>query len=165
MRIPPFCPNPDCPFHPLDSHAVSSRFWVLAGTYKTKVSGIVQRFLCSECGKGFSERSWSIDYFTKKNLDYREIHRATVSSESLSSIARHLECSLASVQNRQDRLGRNCLAMQARLLFGHELSEDLCADAFESFDRSQFFPSALNILIGSESQFQYGYTHATIRRK
>jgi hypothetical protein len=55
--------------------------------------------------------------------------------------------------------------MHARLMDGHELSEDLCADGFESFDRSQYFPNAINILVGTESQFLYGHTHATLRRK
>jgi hypothetical protein len=137
----------------------------LEGFYATKVSGSVQRFKCIRCGKGFSERSTSIDYFTKKSLDYHEIFRATTAGESLSSIARNLGCSLGSVQNRQDRLGRNCIAMHARLLAGHKLSEDLCADGFESFDRSQYFPNSINILTGTESQFLYGNTHATLRRK
>jgi len=165
MHAPPFCPNPACDFHHLDDYPEKVIFWVRNGTYTTKVSGTVQRFLCSSCGIGFSERTWSIDYFTKRNIDYHEIHRATVSSESLTSIARHLGCTVASIQNRQDRLGRNCVALQARLLAGHTLNENLCADAFESFDRSQYFPNAINNLIGVESQFLYGSTHATLRRK
>jgi len=165
MQIPPFCPNPDCAFHRSEAIPHGTLFWIRTGTYTTKVSGIVQRFLCAACGKGFSERSCSIDYYAKKSLDYREIHRATISSESVTSIARHLSCSVASIQNRQDRLGRNCLAMQARLLADHTLIENLCADGFESFDRSQFFPNALNLLVGDGSQFLYGASHATLRRK
>jgi hypothetical protein len=165
MQVPPFCPNPDCAYHRPDTIPRNAVFWIRVGSYSTKVSGIVQRFLCSICGKGFSERSCSIDYYTKKILDYHEIHRATISSESLTSIARNLGCSVASIQNRQDRLGRNCLAMQARLLADHELIEDLCADGFESFDRSKFFPNAINILVGTDSQFLYGDSHATLRRK
>jgi hypothetical protein len=164
MRSPPYCPNPTCAFHGYEA-AATGRFWTFQGVYVTKVIGVVHRFRCSSCGTGFSERSFSLDYYTKKTLDYREIFRATTAAESVSSIARHLGCSSASIQNRQDRLGRNCLAMHARLLERHELSEDLCADGFESFDRSQFFPNAINFLIGTESQFLYGQTHVTLRRK
>jgi transposase-like protein len=165
MRKPPYCPNPECEVHDYEAAARNPRFWIKKGVYRTAVSGQVQRFICSRCGRGFSERTCSIDYYTKRTLDYAEILRAGSASESVSSIARHLGCSLGSVQNRQDRLGRNCLAMQARLLAGHALIEDLCADGFESFDRSQFFPNAINILVGSQSQFLYGLTHSTLRRK
>jgi hypothetical protein len=165
MRAPPFCPNPECELHSYDAAIAAGPFWSLRGTYTTLVSGVVQRFRCAQCGKGFSERTCSIDYYTKKVLDYREILRATTASESCSSIARHLGCSSNSVLNRQDRLGRNGLALQARLLSGFILSEDLCADGFESFDRSQFFPNAINILVGAKSQFLFGATHATLRRK
>jgi hypothetical protein len=164
MHIPPYCPNPDCEFHSYEA-AAHTQFWALCGSYTTKVRGSVQRFRCIHCGKGFSERTTSIDYFTKKNLNYGEILRATTAGESLTSIARNLGCSIGSVQNRQDRLGRNCIAMHARLLHGHKLIEDLCADGFESFDRSQYFPNAIHILTGTDSQFLYGNTHATLRRK
>jgi hypothetical protein len=64
-----------------------------------------------------------------------------------------------------DRLARNCVAIHEKLLSGHSLSEDLVADGFESFDRSQFFPNNINILVGKESQMVYASTHVTIRRK
>jgi len=34
-----------------------------------------------------------------------------------------------------------------------------------SFDRSQYFPNNINLLVGQNSQFLYGITHTTIRRK
>ena len=165
MFLPPFCPNPECAAHGSTGEAFPQRFCIQAGTYMTKVVGRVQRFSCIRCGKGFSERTFSIDYYTKKTLDYREILRATTASESVSSISRKLSCSGESIQNRQDRLGRNCLAVHERLMEGHRLVEDLCADGFESFDRSQFWPNAINLLVGVDSQFLYGATHATLRRK
>jgi len=45
------------------------------------------------------------------------------------------------------------------------LAEHLVADGFESFDRSQFFPNQINLLVGKQSQYLYGVTHTTIRRK
>lgn len=165
MFTPPFCPNPACTAHGKSGERVTTLFWKHYGSYLTKVSGNVRRFRCVLCGKGFSERTFSLDYYSKKTLDYREILRATSASESLSSIARHLGCSEESVQNRQDRIGRSCLAIHERLLEGLPLKEDLCADGFESFDRSQFWPNAINILVGKKSQFLYGVTHATLRRK
>ncbi|GAB1432910.1 hypothetical protein MASR2M29_15350 [Spirochaetota bacterium] len=39
------------------------------------------------------------------------------------------------------------------------------ADGFESFDRSQYFPNQINLVLGKNSQFLYDYSHTTIRRK
>lgn len=162
--IPTFCPNPKCTHH----HDRGDEYWGLwipTGYYGTLVVGAVRRFKCLACGKGFSERTFSIDYYTKRTLDFREIHRAISQGESLSSIGRHLGCSSDSVQNRVDRLSRNCLALHTRLLSTMRLAEPLVADGFESFDRSQFFPNNINLLLGKQSQFLIGFTHATIRRK
>jgi len=162
--FPTFCPNPRCSHHH-DQHEAYWGCWTPTGYYSTLVVGIVRRFKCSACGKGFSERTLSIDYYTKRTLDYREIHRAISQSESPSSVARHLGCSSDSVQNRIDRLARNCLSLHSRLLDSMKLNESLVADGFESFDRSQFFPNNFNLLIGKQSQFLFGITHATLRRK
>ncbi|HUW70510.1 MAG TPA: hypothetical protein VMX33_09760 [bacterium] len=161
---PPFCPNPRCSHH-RDSPESYLPYWKPAGFYTTLVVGVVMRFRCSSCGKGFSERTFSIDYYTKRTLDLHEIHRALSQSESLSSVARHLGCSVDSVQNRADRLGRAALALHTDLTGELRLAEHLVADGFESFDRSQYFPNQINILVGKKSQFLYAATHTTIRRK
>lgn len=162
--IPVFCPNPHCSHHH-DNGAEYRGHWKRAGFYQTLVVGPVRRFSCTACGRGFSERTFSLDYYTKRRLDFKEIHRAISQSESRSSIARHLDCSSDSIQNRIDRLARNSLVLHERLLGSIRLSEHLVADGFESFDRSQFFPNQINLLVGKQSQFLYGVTHATIRRK
>mgnify|MGYP002350568608 CR=1 FL=1 len=161
---PPFCPNPACSHHH-DSPRLYSGHWRLAGSYETLVVGTVRRFRCTACGRGFSERTFDYGYFTKRTLDVREIHRAVSQGESVSSIARHLHASTASIQNRMDRLGRAGIAMHEDILATMTLGEDLVADGFESFDRSQYHPNQIDILTGKTSQFLYGYTHATIRRK
>jgi hypothetical protein len=125
----------------------------------------VRRFKCLACNKGFSERTFSVDYYTKRIFNLREIHRAASQGESVSSIARHLEGSIESIQNRVERLSRNGLAMHEFLLADLKLSENLVADGFESFDRSQYFPNNINLLVGQDSQMLYGITHTTIRRK
>ncbi len=161
---PPFCPNRHCTHHH-DKPQDYRGHWKQTGFYMTKVVGPVIRFQCTACKKGFSERTFSLDYYTKRNLDYREIQRAISQSESLSSIARNLHCSVESAQNRIDRLARNIAILQESMLGIMSLSEHLVADGFESFDRSQFFPSQIHLLVGKQSQFLYGFNHATIRRK
>lgn len=162
--VPYFCPNPYCTHHFDESDAYAGH-WKHAGSYQTLVAGNVRRFKCLACNKGFSERTFSVDYYTKRIFDLREIHRATSQGESVSSIAKHLLGSVESIQNRIDRLSRNSLAMHEYLLAGLHLSENLVADGFESFDRSQYFPNNINLLVGQDSQFLYGITHTTIRRK
>jgi len=161
---PPFCPNPRCSHH-FDKPEDYQGYWHPTGFYMTRVVGTVIRFKCTACKKGFSERTFSIDYYTKRTLDYREIQRAVSQSESMSSISRNLHCSVESAQNRVDRLSRNIEAAHESLLATMSLSEMLVADGFESFDRSQFFPNQINILVGKQSQYLYGFTHATTRRK
>lgn len=161
---PPFCPNPAC-IHHHDTQEKYVGFWQRTGFYATAVVGLVQRFTCVVCRRGFSERTFAFGYYTKRTFDPREIHRAISQGESVSSIARHLGASTASIQNRIDRLARASLAMHARLSSTLKLHEHLVADGFESFDRSQYFPNNINILVGQRSQFLYGLTHVTIRRK
>jgi len=162
--VPPFCPNPACPHHHDDARFYAGH-WKRAGSYATLVIGRVHRFMCTACGRGFSERTFSVDYFAKRTLDLREIHRAVCQGENLAAVARHLGCSGDSVQNRIDRLARQGIALHESMQAGLALGEHLVADGFESFDRSQYFPNQVNLLIGQRSQFLYGFTHTTIRRK
>lgn len=162
---PLFCPNNRCPRHDpkeLDPH---SSWYVHFGFYFTKVVGPVRRYRCVQCGKTFSDRTFDIDYYTKKTIPYQEIFHRLSTSESVSGIARNLHFSSGSIQNRIDRLSRETIALHERLERGFFLRESLVADGFESFDRSQFFPNNINILVGKESQYLYGFTHVTIRRK
>jgi hypothetical protein len=129
------------------------------------VSGTLLRYRCPACGRTFSERTFSIDYYTKKTIDYDEILERQASGESMSAMARNLHCSSNSLENRIERLGRNALVLQERLQRSRPLAEDLVADGFESFDTSQYFPNNINILVGKESQNLYAFSHATIRRK
>lgn len=164
--IPPFCPNPFCFAHRSEYICEDGKpFWIARGFYTTRVVGKVQRFRCRLCYRAFSERTFSIDYYTKKSLDNREAFRAIAAGESVSSIARHLNCSFGSAQNRLERLGRSSLFMQAKLMETLAFDEDLVADGFESFTKSQYHPCNINILVGKESQFLYEATYTTLRRK
>lgn len=162
---PVFCPNPACPCHQHDTTRHDDSWWIKNGWHMTAVVGRVPRFKCCFCKKTFSTRTFQLDYYTKKTIPYKEILERVPSGESVSAIARNLKCSVGSAQNRIDRLGRNCVALHESLIKGHSLNEDLVADGFESFDRSQYFPNNINILVGKDSQTLYAATHVTMRRK
>lgn len=163
--IPQFCPNPDCVHHLPSLTPSTDTWWVKLGHYRTKVVGPVQRYLCLACRHSFSDRSFSLDYYTKKTICYQEVFTRNCSGEWPSAMSRNLHCSANSIQNRLERLGRNCLAAHAELVRQIILREDLVADGFESFDVSQYHPNNINLLCGKDSQFLYSFTHSSLNRK
>jgi transposase-like protein len=160
----PFCPNSRCSAHNPGTNT-HFRFKKKNGYHKTKVIGLVQRYRCAHCGKTFSDRTFAADYWVRKTLDYGEILRATCEGESPSAVARNLHCAWNAVQNRIGRLSRNLLAMHHEVEETLPLTENLVADGFESFDKSQFFPSHVSLLVGQKSQHCYAFSHASQARK
>jgi len=160
---PPCCPNKNCPRHtqkPKPAH-----WYTKDGTYDTLAFGTIQRYKCSHCGKRFSERTFHIDYYAKKNVNYRRIFRQLISTGSTRDIARELGISCASVANRISRLARNAIAVLEELKTEILLSEDLAADGFESFAVSQYFPNNIHILAGKASQYIWYLNYVPLRRK
>jgi hypothetical protein len=135
------------------------------GSYQTRAFGTVPRFRCLICGKTFSRQTFRIDYYAKRLLDYENLSQRLSSCESLSAIGRAFHASPDSVSNRISRAARQVLAFESEVQCTRHPDEDLAADGFESFCRSQYFPNHISILVGSESQFVYAVDHATLRRK
>ena len=161
---PPFCPNKDCRFH-LSAPSDGRRWWRPVGTYPTKAFGRVRRYRCRECGIGFSEQTFSLDYFIKKPLSYRQIFERVTAGSGLRSIARRLGADHQMIASRLTRLARQAIAVHAQLLHELTLSEDLVADGFESFVSSQYEPNNIHLLAGSSSQFLYSFDFADLKRK
>lgn len=162
---PVFCPNQQCLFHSPPHLDRNPPWYIHYGYHQTKVIGPVRRYRCKWCGRTFSDRTFDIDYFAKKAIPYDQVFLRLSSSESVSAMARNLGVLSGSIQNRIDRLAREAIALHERLERGVVLAENLVADGFESFDRSQYFPNQINLLVGQNSQYLYGFTHTTIRRK
>jgi transposase-like protein len=135
------------------------------GFHYSKVAGAVQRYKCGHCGTSFSDRTFSIDYYVKKSVNYGELLEMTVAGECVSRAGRSLGCSCASTQNRLDRMARNLLAMHQELEGRRALGENLVADGFEGFDVSQYYPSHVSLVVGQISQLIYALDHASMRRK
>ncbi len=107
MQIPEYCPNPKCKFH---NSLLSEEKWCkVAGSYKTKLSGKVHRFRCLNCGRTFSERTFSLDYCTKRQLSYQKILEYMQTYGSMRKTARLLGVSHQAISNRLQRMARQSI--------------------------------------------------------
>jgi len=156
-----FCPRSNCPNHFPDS---TPGWFDYHGTYTS--SGVVrQRYRCKHCGKTFSARTLSIDYWTHRTIDYGELITHFASGYSVRGLARYFHTTTHTIQNRFSRLARNIMAMQTSLHHTLTLNEQLVADGLEAFCVSQDFPNNIHLLAGKRSQFLYGLNYALMRRK
>jgi hypothetical protein len=170
MLRPPFCPHRGCDYHVHPDSPEARRlrvqpWFIHCGFYTTFVRGRIARFRCTGCGAGFSEQTFRLDYYVKRRVSYRRIGSELKSCSAIRHIARSLSVSPATVINRISRLSRQALAAQAQLLLQVKLAEHLCADGFESFAVSQFYPNNIHLLVGRRSQFAYCADYVSIRRK
>jgi transposase-like protein len=156
-----YCPNSRCTNHFPDS---LERWFYYHGTY-TSCGQIRQRYRCKQCGKTFSLRSLSIDYWTHRQIDYSELITHFVSGYSVRGLARYFHTNTHTIQNRFSRLARNIITVLTSLHHTHELDEQLVADGLEGFCVSQDFPNNIHLLAGKQSQFLYGFNYALMRRK
>jgi len=156
-----FCPDPKCKNH---FPQPFTRWYDYHGTYNS-CGTRRQRYRCKHCGKTFSARSLSIDYWTHRQIDYDELITHFISGYSVRGLARYFRTNTETIQNRFSRLSRNFIAVLSLLHHRSILCEDLVADGFESFCYSQDFPNNIHLLVGKESQFLYGFNYALMRRK
>lgn len=157
------CPRRGCRYH-IDPPK-NDKWYHFFSTYETKVSGTVKRYICNSCGKTFSHRTFSIDYYTKKNIDYKELLDQQISASGINDMARHMNCTTETVQNRIRRMAHQIMGAMAIHLKDLKLSEDVAADGLESFVESQFFPTNIDILVGQRSQFIYFFDAYYFKRK
>jgi hypothetical protein len=156
-----FCPNQLCNLHLGEP---PSGWFAPFGFYLTRTFGLVPRFRCRSCGKTFSTQTFSLDYYSKRKVDYPGLLDRHASSESLRALSRNLRLSCGTVQNRLDRLARQGIALHACLRRFADPKEAVCVDGMVSFDVSQFFPSEITLSITSGSRFVLDMSHATRRR-
>ena len=104
MQRPKYCPNPNCEFH---SAAPAEQNWChVAGRYTTKLRGSIVRFKCLACGRTFSERTFNLDYYTKRNIPYQHILQLMHTHGSMRKTARILGVSHQAISHRLQRLAR-----------------------------------------------------------
>lgn len=161
------CPNPACSehnHHHANNAPPRERWFTEYGSYPTK-NGRTKRYACKTCGTTFSSRTNSIDYYTKKSVSYKELQKEVVTSTSIRAIARKMNMSPGTIQNRISRLARQCIGVLDEILQHVSLQEYLAMDGFESFVLSQYHPNNINLGCGSASQYVYGYSYTQQNRK
>ena len=165
MRQPPFCPNSHCPHYYRDEcSSDDSRWYHSDGSFFTARVGEVARYRCCECGKRFSESTFSLDYYAKRKINLRRLRRSLASASSLRGASRQLFCSPETVTRRIMILARQSIAAHAELSQYHSRREPLAADGFQSFSVSQYHPNHFNLLCGDESQYVYAMTSVSLKR-
>ena len=161
-KAPPFCPNPRCRFHCGDT-----RSWrcVRKGTFSTaRREASTQRYICRECGRSFSTRTFRPTYWMKRPELFLKVARGLVSCSGYRQMAAGFNCSPQTVARHAARLGRQALLFHEEMRSKQPLNEPLALDSFVSFVFSQYFPVHFHFAIGRESHFVYGFTESEVRR-
>jgi transposase-like protein len=161
-QAPPFCPNPDCPYH---SGTTASWRWVRNGYFSRRGSPRrVQRFRCGHCRRHFSQQTFSTTYWLKRPELLVPIFHRLLGCSGFRQIGREFECSPQTIATHSARLGRHCLLFHERLRPRGELTEPCVLDTFVSFEYSQFHPTGFHLLAGKESHFFHGFADSELRR-
>jgi len=161
--VPPHCPRAECNSH--DG----------AGTWRFKKKGFfrrhsgrrrIQRYLCQHCGRSFSSQTFRTSYWLKRPDLQQPLFWRLVACSAFRQIAAEYAVSPSTIQRHTERLGRHCLLFHERLRARSEAGrlEPLVLDGFRSFEFGQYWPFDLNLLVGAESHFLYGFNEAELRR-
>ena len=158
-----FCPNPNCTNHNTESG--NKDWYIKKGYHQTNAFGKIQRYICKSCNRGFSDQTFSLNYYLKIKTDFRKMFDQFNSSNSDCFTARHFDMSFDSLQIRRHRLARNALFFQSKVLEGISIHESLCTAGLKTYTKNKFYPVNINILIGRETRFLYYFTESHQRRK
>ena len=160
--VPPFCPNPHCPFH---TGSTASWHWVRAGFFRRDAAPHrVQRFQCRHCRRHFSEQTFRTTYWLKRPELLLPLFHRLVGCSGYRQIAREFGASPQTVLLQAARLGRHCLLFHQALRPTGPLLEPAALDSFVSFEWSQYHPTLFHLCAGQHSHYLYGFTESEVRR-
>ncbi len=160
--VPPFCPRTACPYH----HCATGWRWKRAGHYTRQCEPrAVQRYRCLHCGVTFSTQTFSTSYYLKRPELLGPLWYRLVACSGYRQMARELRCVHSTLVAQAARLGRHALLLLAEQPPPDPVPEALVIDGFESFAHSQYHPLHLQLVVGAESHYVYGWTHSRLRRK
>jgi transposase-like protein len=159
---PPFCPNPDCPFH---RSSRSGWHYLRWGRFvRHRPPRIVQRYRCGHCRRCFSDQTFRTSYWLKRPELMRPLFLRLLACSGFRQIAREFGVSPSTVLTHCARLGRHSLLVHQALRPQGGIPEPLALDSFISFEYSQDHPTAFHVAAGQASHFFYGFTDSELRR-
>ncbi len=160
--VPPHCPRSRCRYH----WNTAGWRWKHHGSYTRQASPTeIPRFRCCHCGATFSSQTFHTTYYLKRpELQVPLLYRLDAGS-GYRQMAREMRCSHSTLVHQAARLGRHALLFMSTHRPRGPLLEPLVIDGFESFAYSQYHPMHLNLGIGADTGFHYGFTHSPLRRK
>ena len=159
---PPFCPNPDCPYH---HRSTGWRIKKIGFFRRRRAPRLVQRYLCLHCRRSCSTQTFQVSYWLKRPDLLETIFKRILSCSSYRQIGRELGVSPSTIQRQTERLGRHSLLFQQQFRPLAVLREPLVVDGFESFEYSQYHPLHFHLAVGANSQFLHAFTDSELRRK
>lgn len=160
--VPPFCPRTDCPHHRCPAGWRYRRF----GTYTRQCAPrTIQRYRCGACGVTFSTQTFATTYYLKRPELLEPLFFRLLACSGHRQIAREARCAPTTAMRQAARLGRHAMLFLRAHHPAGPLTEPLVVDGFESFAFSQYHPLHLNLAVGADSHYLYGFTHARLRRK
>jgi len=161
-KAPPFCPNPKCRFH---CGATTSWRWVGNGTFTSGRSRrSTQRYICLQCGRSFSTRTFRSTYWLKRPDIFFRVARGLVSCSGFRQLAAGFNVSPQTVARHAARLGRQSLLFHEQMRSKKAVVEPLALDSFVSFTYSQYSPTHFHFAMGRDTHFAYGFTESQVRR-
>ena len=160
--VPPFCPNPACPFHRCGRPGWR---YVRTGFYARQCPPRrIQRYRCLQCARHFSAQTFSTSYWLKRPELLVPLFHRLLGCSAFRQIAREFEVSPSTVLTHSARLGRHCLLFHELHRPRAAVAEPLALDSFISFEFSQYWPTAFHLAAGTRSHFFYGFTDSELRR-
>ena len=156
-----YCPNKNC-----NNHLNPEGSWFhKSGFYYPKKGGRVQRLICKQCGRKFSQRFFTLEYWEHKKNINESIFLSVIAGLSNREIARRLLVSEDLVRNRITKMARWCYLEHTHLIKDLKISEPIVYDGLENFAKSQYDINNINHAIGKQSLFMYDFGFAPMNRK
>ena len=163
--IPPHCPRTDCRYH----LCATDWHWAHHGTFERQCAPrVIPRYRCGHCGVSFSSQTFSPTYYLKRPELLERLFHRHVACSCYRQFAREVRCAHSTLMRQAARIGRHCLLVMAEALerlAPAAVSEPLVIDGFEGYGYSQYHPLHLNLVIGADTHFAYGFTLSRLRRK
>lgn len=159
-RKPPFCPNQYCISH---AQPTTWRYKKKGFFEREAAPQRIQRYVCRCCGRNFSSQTFSPTYWLRRPELLRSVFFRSLACSGLRQITHESGTSHSTIARHLARLGRQCLLFHERLR--PELpQEPLVLDGFRSVEFGHYWPFDLNLLVGSDFHFVYGFNEAPLRR-